>query len=192
MQIEISVVENNPKQILVCFQKTFVREVDRSLFQKEVQGKDFSSVKDFQEWFLLLEKKIAKKVALQYLSRRSYPRAILQHKLKAKGVSDAVVHSLLDYLQKKGLIDESYSIEKEVKKWARRGFGPLLIQRKMQQKGYEKNLFLPCIRKILTEDLQKEAIGNLLAKKKQLDKKKLAAWLVRRGYDSFMIRATLF
>ncbi len=192
MQINVCVDVGDPKKLILTFREAFFRAVDRLLFEKEIKRMEFSSLEDAQEWFSLLEEKIAKKVALQWLSRRNYPKALLAQKLKAKGLSDAVVFPLLDRLQKEGFIEENYSIEKEVKKWARKGFGPLLIQYKLQNKGFEKGLLLQTIQKIVSESVQREAVRALLAKKKHVEKKKIIAFLARRGYAFSFIQQMVF
>jgi regulatory protein len=192
MQLAFCTDERDPRMLILSFQQEFFRKVDRFLFQKEVTGKDFCSFQELQEWFFQLEAKIAKRIALQSLARRNYPKAFLAKKLSAKGLSDAVIAPLLDRLEKEGFIEESFSVEREVKKWARKGFGPLLIQYKLQSKGFDKELLLQSIHKFAGEDVQEEAIRSLLAKKKTLEKKKIASFLARRGYASSLIRKMLF
>jgi regulatory protein len=187
MNFSVSSKKENPKKLILSFQGEFFREVDRSLFQKEIEKVDFASYQELNEWFFCLETKVAKKVALWLLAKRNYPRAALLQKLKRKGFEENILVPLLDQLEKKGWIDESFFLEKEVLRWAKKGFGPLAIQYKLEGKGYRREWVSKTIQTLLTRELQKEAIHLLLSKQKKVDKKKNAAFLMRRGYESFLI-----
>ena len=130
--------------------------------------------------------------AVKLLTTREHSRAELARKLCARGYPGADVETVLDGLERDGLLSEERLVETYVNERLDKGFGPLRILAELRGKGLSDARIGPHLE--LDDDSCLERIGVVHAKRfgKELptDRKELAKrarFLEYRGFPSHLI-----
>ena len=132
-----------------------------------------------------------KKYVYNKLARRSYPSSELRHLLCEQAAANDLIERVIDECQSHGYINDEEWTERFIASQARRGKGPHVIKQKLRAKGVE----------VKTEGIasdQTAQIQELLTTKYRTrdlqnpkERQKVAASLVRRGFDFEAIRSAL-
>lgn len=77
----------------------------------------------------------ARQSALRMLARREHSRRELHDKLLHKGCSDAIAAETVKRLEQERLISDDRFMEALIQARRNRGYGPLRIQKELQEKG---------------------------------------------------------
>ncbi len=140
----------------------------------------------------------AHRAALRAIARRAHARVDLRRRLLQKQHPAAAVDPALDRLSAAGLLnDAQFAVDYAAAK-ARRGRGPARLVRDLQAQGVERRVAEEAVRTSLAAEGvdPAEAVRALAVKRaKQLAglppvvrKRRLVAFLVRRGFDGGEIR----
>ena len=141
----------------------------------------------------------ALKSAVKFLSYRARSEAEVQTKLSQLGYSQEIIGATLQKLRGLNYLDD----EVFARDWALgraegRGYGPLRIERELQQKGIAKSVISQVVKETFGQQEGKERARALLEKRfrgKDLDDRKVlqraVAFLQRRGYRSSVIAEVL-
>jgi len=140
----------------------------------------------------------AHRAALRAIARRAHARVDLRRRLLQKQHPAAAVDPALDRLSAAGLLnDAQFAVDYAAAK-ARRGRGPARLVRDLQAQGVERRVAEEAVRTSLAAEGvdPAEAVRALAEKRaKQLAglpavvrKRRLVAFLVRRGFDGGEIR----
>jgi regulatory protein len=77
----------------------------------------------------------ARQLALQYLARREHSRRELHDKLLKKGCAEALAVETVKRLEQEHLVSDDRFMESLIRARRTRGYGPLRIQKELQEKG---------------------------------------------------------
>jgi SOS response regulatory protein OraA/RecX len=113
---------------------------------------------------------VARRKALRLLSMRNYHSAVLARKLELKGCSKEICERVIQDCKKLGFLNDESAILREL----RRGYGPRAIEFKL-------NLSRADVRQVITRDVQREKIIEMLPKLGPREKG--IRTLQRRGFD---------
>ena len=140
----------------------------------------------------------AHRAALRAVARRAHARFDLRRRLLQRQHPAAAVDRALDRLSAAGLLDDAQFAADYAAQKARRGRGPARLVRDLQAQGVERRLAEDAVRTSLArEGVDPAAAVRALAEKraKQLGglppvvkKRRLVAFLIRRGFDGGEIR----
>lgn len=149
----------------------------------------------------LADREAAQGAALRALNRRAHARLDLRRRLLQKQHPAAAVDAVLERLHATGLIDDTRFAFDYAAAKARRGRGPARLIRDLQAQGVERRVAEDAVRRSLAaEGVDPEAKVRALVEKraKQLAglppmvrKRRLVAFLVRRGFQNSEIRTVV-
>jgi regulatory protein len=74
-------------------------------------------------------------MAMQWLARREHSRRELQDKLSKKGCDAALAAEVVNKLESERLVSDDRFMESLIRARRNRGYGPLRIQKELQEKG---------------------------------------------------------
>ncbi len=121
---------------------------------------------------------IARRKALRLLSMRNYHSAVLARKLAQKGCPEEIVERVIADCKRMGFFNDDQAILAEL----RRGYGPRAIEFKLQlERG--------AVRKVITPEMQKQRIKELLPKLGE--REKAIRTLQRKGFDFDLVLLVL-
>ncbi len=193
MALTLEYKKNDPKTLILLWDGEFWREVSKWLFWRELNK--FSSQLTWEEFlgqYQALEQKLAKRQAIAYLAKRSYLSTDLERKLLAQGLSPEATRTAIAHCQEKGYINDQQQIARLIAKQQRKGLGAKAIHFKLRQKKVPEGLLQQGLKK--TELSEKEALEQWLRKHERkiprnnpLEKKKLMAKLMRRGFSADLV-----
>ena len=137
-------------------------------------------------------KTLAKKSAAKTLARRSMSEGELTRKLRDKGFSDTDTRDAVSWFAEHGFVDDEAYTDELVKYYTSRGYGKRRIKEELYRRGISREL---CER--ATDSLSDftDEIRGLIEKKLHGEeltpdkKKKIVAFLIRRGFEYNEIRA---
>ena len=132
------------------------------------------------------EKKIIRKKAMDYLSRREHSRYELYKKISAHNFDRDLINQELDLLIEDGLLSDERFAESYFQSRKNRGYGPLRIRNELKQRGVGDQIFYPLSNEIewsefALEALRKKVSGNMPTETKEI--LKLKRFLNYRGFD---------
>jgi len=81
------------------------------------------------------EETTIRRAAMDYLARREHSRYELQQKLNTRFIDSAIIPSILDALEDKGLQSDKRFAENYIRWRSNKGFGQLHIEQDLYQKG---------------------------------------------------------
>ena len=146
----------------------------------------------------LADVEAAERAALRALARRAHARRDLRRRLVKRQHPPAAVEAALDRLALRGLIDDRRFAEQYAALRATRGKGPARLLRDLQAQGVERRTAEHAVRRALEEegiDPRVEARAVAAKRARQLAglpvavrKRRLLAFLVRRGYGGAQLR----
>lgn len=117
------------KQITLQKDGLFWKEVPKSLFKKELAGKE--SIQDDE--YMQLEQKICVSHVATLLSARAYTSGMLTSKLKGKGFESASIAHALKKFEEYGYLNDSKRICSFIEQKLSQGYGPMYIKAHMQK-----------------------------------------------------------
>lgn len=191
MGLELKIKNDDSKALFILWEGEIWRKVYKPLFFNELKKIPRSLTwEEFLAHFYPLEEKIGKRYALYLLSCRSYFSSDLEAKLFEKGFSPSCASSVVAFCQEKGYLNDREKIEQLVAKERSKGKGARVIYAKLKQKKMAPIDF--------SEEEEEKALFQWLAKhvhkvdlSNQLEKQKLIAKLLRRGFSLSMILQAL-
>lgn len=135
----------------------------------------------------------------EYLSRRPHLKKELFTKLKNKNFPNQIIEQTIKELQGKKYLDDNEFIGMFIRERIReKKSGPLLIKKKLMEKGAPQDLIESKMQILFSEDLQIEIIQLLIAKKSpspeilnMQEKQKLTRFLLGRGFKWTLIEQAL-
>ena len=146
----------------------------------------------------LADVEAAERAAIRALARRAHARLDLQRRLVKRQHPPAAVEAALDRLALRGLLDDRRFAEQYAALRATRGKGPARLLRDLQAQGVERRTAEHAVRRALEEegiDPGVEARAVAAKRARQLAglpvavrKRRLLAFLVRRGYGGLQVR----
>jgi len=117
------------------------------------------------------------KIALRYLSLKSYSTYELKKKLLKKGFTSEEIDPVLDKYQRLGFLSDSDLADRRIEAFKKRGYGPHWIAGKLRTQGLKTAAYSLEEQKTIIQKLLKTP--NFARKEKP---KQIAA-LQRRGFD---------
>lgn len=138
--------------------------------------------------------------AYRFLSRRAHLQAELKRKLIHKDFSPAVIEAAFDYLRKQKYLNDHEFIEMFIREEVHlKKSGPLLIRKKLFEKGAQAAETDAILSKMYSENLQIENAAALMEKKLSTmpgsdaakTRQKLAAYLNGKGFEWSIINTVL-
>jgi regulatory protein len=149
----------------------------------------------------LADLEAAHRAALRAVARRAHARFDLRRRLLQKQHPAAAVDGALDRLSAAGLLDDArFALDYAAAK-ARRGRGPARLVRDLQSQGVDRRLAEDAVRTSLAAEGvdPAEAVRALAEKRARqlaglpavVRKRRLVAFLVRRGFGGAEVRAVV-
>ena len=139
--------------------------------------------------------------ALRYLSRRGHFVRELQRKLKQKGFETSVIEQAVAYLRDKNYLNDEQLSDLFIKDGINlKKYGPLLLKKKLLEKGVAPEIIEGRLQKAYPKELQEQTARALSEKKiksftprdsVQKRRQKLAAFLQQRGFGWDIIQVML-
>ena len=136
----------------------------------------FATLNEIEIWLHEYEWKRAKGAAYRLIAGRSFSKAGLLQKLRAKKFSPAVCEKVVCELEKLGYLSDADFTEQLIAKKIRQGYGPRYIERVLQEQGLDAS------RLQMKQEAQAMAIRKWLAKKRGIP------FLLRKGFDFALIQ----
>ena len=134
---------------------------------------------------------------VRYLAAREHSRYELTQKLAKKTENPALIDSLLDDFERRGLLSDERFTEQYVHMRTRRGYGPLRIRDELRQRGVDQSLIDDWID--INGSEWRAHISEVAAHKFGLeraietkDQAKRARFLQYRGFPENLIRRYLW
>lgn len=137
---------------------------------------------------------VARQIALRQLTMAPRSRKQLEDKLRQKGCADEVSREVLDRLEEVGLIDDAAYAHMLVRaRQEAKGLAPRALTQELRRKGVADELIEDALADVDPED-DEERARQLVDKKvrtmrgldRQVQTRRLAGLLGRKGYDSSM------
>ena len=149
----------------------------------------------------LADLEAAHRAALRALARRAHARFDLRRRLLQKQHPPAAVDGALDRLAAAGLLNDAQFARDFAAAKARRGRGPARLVRDLQSQGVDRRIAEDAVRTSLAaEGVDPEQAVLALAEKRArqlaglpapVRKRRLVAFLVRRGFGGAEVRAVV-
>lgn len=149
----------------------------------------------------LADLEAAHRAALRALARRAHARFDLRRRLLQKQHPPAAVDGALDRLGAAGLLNDAQFARDFAAAKARRGRGPARLVRDLQSQGIDRRIAEDAVRTSLADEGvdPEQAVRALAEKRAQqlaglpapVRKRRLVAFLVRRGFGGAEIRSVV-
>ena len=135
---------------------------------------------------------VARTIALRKLTAKACTRHELDQALHAKNVPEGVIDGVLDRLQEVGLVnDASFAVDWVTSRQQRRHLSRRLLRRELQAKGVERSHIDSALDQVdrnaeLTSarDLADRKLASMNGVAREVQYRRLAGMLSRRGFDS--------
>ena len=135
---------------------------------------------------------VARTIALRRLTAKACTRHELDRALQAKNVPEGVIDGVLDRLQEVGLVnDASFAVDWVSSRQQRRHLSRRLLRRELQAKGVERSHIDSALDQVdrnaeLTSarDLVDRKLASMSGVAREVQYRRLAGMLSRRGFDS--------
>jgi regulatory protein len=142
---------------------------------------------------------IARSIALRRLTARSLTRHELDQALQAKNVPPGVKETVLDRMQEVGLIDDaSFAVDWVASRQRRRHLSRRVLRRELETKGVEPDDIDRALDDVgldaeltVARDLVGRRRAAMSALARDVQYRRLAGLLSRRGFDASVIRRVL-
>jgi SOS response regulatory protein OraA/RecX len=181
MKIEID--QENHKFIILYHDGKPWKKVDKALFFRYIPLlQKQNSYEAKESFFYECECKIAKALAIKWLSKKAYFSHEISAKLSQKGLSSRAIEEALIFCKNIDAVNDERQIEEFVERELKRGHGPLWILNKYRRmQGSSEKKLEALLKKF--EPLQKQVIKALLKKRGQRkDGNAQLLFLLRRGF----------
>ncbi len=136
----------------------------------------------------------ARKSAARSLAKRNMSHSELSKKLRGRGFSEEESEKAVDWFEERGLIDDGAYAKSIVSYYVGRGYGVMRIRQELSRRGIDRETVDEALIALGSND---GAIASLIEKKLQGkvpdadEKRKLYAYLARRGFRHDEIRAAM-
>ena len=143
------------------------------------------------------EKKIIRKKAMDYLSRREHSRYELYKKISAHNFDRDLINQELDLLIEDGLLSDERFVEAFIYFRKKKGKGPLKISSELRDRGADESLINKYIEEIENSewlDSAKQVAEKKLGNNQQLDydnQLKMMKFLNNRGFTIEQVKITI-
>ena len=143
------------------------------------------------------EKKIIRKKAMDYLSRREHSRYELYKKISAHNFDRELINQELDLLIEDGLLSDERFVETFIYFRKKKGKGPLKISSELRDRGADESLISKYIEEIENSewlDSAKQVAEKKLGNNQQLDydnQLKMMKFLNNRGFTIDQVKITI-
>jgi len=143
------------------------------------------------------EKKIIRKKAMDYLSRREHSRYELYKKISAHNFDRELINQELDLLIEDGLLSDERFVETFIYFRKKKGKGPLKISSELRDRGADESLINKYIEEIENSewlDSAKQVAEKKLGNNQQLDydnQLKMMKFLNNRGFTIDQVKITI-
>lgn len=135
---------------------------------------------------------VARTIALRKLTAKACTRHELDRALQAKNVPEGVIDGVLDRLQEVGLVnDASFAVDWVTSRQQRRHLSRRVLRRELQAKGVERSHIDSALDQVdrnaeLTSarDLADRKLASMNGVAREVQYRRLAGMLSRRGFDS--------
>ena len=135
---------------------------------------------------------VARAIALRKLTAKACTLHELDRALQAKNVPEGVIDGVLDRLQEVGLVnDASFAVDWVTSRQQRRHLSRRLLRRELQAKGVERSHIDSALDQVdrnaeLTSarDLADRKLASMNGVAREVQYRRLAGMLSRRGFDS--------
>ena len=135
---------------------------------------------------------VARTIALRKLTAKACTRHELDRALQAKNVPEGVIDGVLDRLQEVGLVnDASFAVDWVTSRQQRRHLSRRVLRRELQAKGVERSHIDSALDQVdrnaeLTSarDLADRKLASMSGVAREVQYRRLAGMLSRRGFDS--------
>ena len=135
---------------------------------------------------------VARAIALRKLTAKACTRHELDRALQAKNVPEGVIDGVLDRLQEVGLVnDASFAVDWVTSRQQRRHLSRRVLRRELQAKGVERSHIDSALDQVdrnaeLTSarDLVDRKLASMSGVAREVQYRRLAGMLSRRGFDS--------
>jgi SOS response regulatory protein OraA/RecX len=148
------------------------------------------SLEELEIAFRDIEEKAAKYFAINVLGKKALLTSELAQKMRDKGISEETLLKTLSLCQKMGALEEDGQIlERRIQKEISKGRGLRYAKAKLRRLTDKESIDWNSLEK---EEMEKEALRNLIFKKKgKKSEKELFLFLMRRGFRSHLIQEVL-
>lgn len=196
MKIQCHPHEENPRLLLITVDGEEYREVLSSFFKEALNCLpiDLPNFTEVDEWFFSLEMRLAKKQAFYLLGLKSYPKSQLRKKFEDCKISSLTIDQLLIDLEKWGYLNDEEWIGHFITKEINKGYGPLIIRMKLQEKKIDEEKIERFLQQTCSEKKERKVLATLLEKRYASincsiyqEKQRLMAKLQRRGFTPSVI-----
>ncbi len=192
MIVSLREKEGFSKYIEVLVDGEIYRTMLAQGFRRELKlPKEFSSQEEIDQWFFALEYKCAKKYVLTLLSKGHYPTHVLEKKLALRKISKSVREKILKECVGYGYIDNTLWLESFIRREFQKGWGPKALFLKLLEKGFQPSEFSSLLNSLITPDMQREKVQEILRRVKTEEKFKKLSSLQRKGFISEIIQEAL-
>ncbi len=155
---------------------------------------DDISPEEAEKLNLAFSKTLAKKSAARTLAKRSVSRGELSKKLRQKGFSEEESKDAVDWFSERGFIDDEAYARSCVEYYKARGYGSMRIKEELYRREIPREISekamsdLGSFESELLQLIEKKTHGKALD---NAQKKKLVAYLIRRGFKYDEIQTAL-
>lgn len=135
-----------------------------------------------------------KKSAARSLAHHSMSKSDLSKKLKMRGFSQEESEQTADWFEEKGLVDDEKYARATAEYYKTRGYGAARIREELRRRGIDRELSDEMIGSLGSSESELHALIKKKLRGDELDadnKRKLVAFLVRRGFGFDEIRAAM-
>lgn len=135
---------------------------------------------------------VARQIVLRQLTMAPRSRHQLEDKLRAKGCADDVARVVLDRMEQVGLVDdEAYARMLVRSRQETRGLAPRALTQELRRKGVADDVIEDALSEVDPEDdadrardLVEKRLRTMRGLDRQVQTRRLAGFLGRKGYDS--------
>jgi SOS response regulatory protein OraA/RecX len=173
----------DPDFLEVVLENSVIQELKISFAIRRIPP-SFATLDEVAAWLKATEYKLVKSYVAYLLARRSYSKASLLQKLKAKKFSSPMCAQVINEFERLGYLSDEEFTEMAIRQKMSQGYGPYYIERYLRGKGLSSHL----VRERMTEQNQKESLKKWLLKLRGKDRLKITAFLLRRGFDLSVIQ----
>ncbi len=148
-----------------------------------------NSLQELEVTFQDIEENAAKYFAVNALGKKALLSSELAEKMRDKGISEEILLKTLSLCQKMGALEDHQILENRIQKELRKGRSLRYAKAKLGRLTGKESIDWNSLDK---EELEKEALRALIAKKKgKKSEKELFLFLFKRGFKTHLIQEIL-
>lgn len=186
---------DNKRFVEISIEGDVWKVIDKRLYSRHLgKIRACQDKKELSDLFSTLELQVAKGYVYKLLAVKGFMENQLRKKLKERYFDEPVIEAVLTHCRASGYVDDTREAKLFVEREKRRGKGPRVIGRRLQEKsGGSESL----TSEAFSEEEQKELIQKLLERRfpdlsETKTKQRAYRFLERRGFSQHLIRLFLF